>query len=125
MKTAVYAQHFDHAAWINKLKFYRDEITILTKRLEEISSKNNRKDVLALVDHFQNQFLIQENNINNILHLIKRDEKKLTLEMAAHPVAVDHKKKDDHFKEREDVETFEKSFNDLRTEFKTFAAKWM
>lgn len=125
MKTAMYAQHFDHAAWINKLKFYRDEIVILEKQLEEISSKNNRKDVLAMVDHFQNQFLIQKNNINNILHVVKRDEKKLILEIAGNPVAVDHRETDDHSKERDQVQTFEKTFNELRAEFKGFAAKWM
>ena len=30
-----------------------------------------------------------------------------------------------HNEEKNQVEVFEKNFNDLRAEFKTFAAKWM
>jgi glycyl-tRNA synthetase len=56
------------------MKFYTDEITILKNRLGEIASKNNQKDVLAQVEHFQNQLIIQKNNIDEISHIINVDE---------------------------------------------------
>ena len=64
MKTGekIYTQHADHTEWLSKMKFYTDEITILKNRLGEIASKNNQKDVLAQVEHFQNQLIIQKNS---------------------------------------------------------------
>ncbi len=67
----IYTQHADHTEWLSKLKFYTDEISILKGRLEEIASKNNQQNVLAQVEHFQNQLIVQKNNIDEISHTIK------------------------------------------------------
>ena len=121
----IYTQHAEHNEWLSKLKFYEDEISILKNRLGEIVSKNNQKEVLALVEHFQNQLIVQQNNIDEISHTIKVDEDALENEVIKNPVAVDHRHVEYHSGEKEAVESFEKNFNDLRSEFKTFAAKWM
>jgi hypothetical protein len=105
--------------WMSKLKFYTDEISILKGRLEEIASKNNQQDVLAQVEHFQNQLIVQKNNIDEISHTIKLDESAIEKEVNKNPVAVDHREMPSHAGEKE---AFEKNFNELRAEFKTFAA---
>lgn len=127
MKTGekIYTQHADHTEWLSKMKFYTDEITILKTRLGEIASKNNQKDVLAQVEHFQNQLIIQKNNIDEISHIINVDEDLIKKEVEKNPVAIDHREMPSHNEEKNQVEVFEKNFNDLRAEFKTFAAKWM
>ena len=68
MKTGekIYTQHADHTEWLSKMKFYTDEISILKNRLGEIASKNSDKEVLAQVEHFQNQLIIQRNNIDEV-----------------------------------------------------------
>jgi hypothetical protein len=121
----IYTQHADHTEWMNKLKFYTDEISIMKGRLEEIASKNSHQEVLAQVEHFQNQFIVQKNNIDEISHVIKLDEKVIEKEINKNPVAVDHREMPSHSAEKESMDSFEKNFNELRTEFKTFAAKWM
>ncbi|MBK6985513.1 MAG: hypothetical protein IPH32_12505 [Bacteroidetes bacterium] len=121
----IYTQHADHTEWMSKLKFYTDEISILQGRLGEIASKNNQQDVLAQVEHFQNQLIVQKNNIDEISHTIKLDESAIEKEVNKNPVAVDHREMPSHSKEKEAVDAFEKNFNELRAEFKTFAAKWM
>ncbi len=127
MKTGekLYTQHAEHTEWMNKLKFYADEIILMKGRLEEITSKNNQADVLANVEHFQNQFIIQKNNIDELSHTIKVDEGALEKEVNKNPVAVDHREMPSHAGEKEAIDAFEKNFNELRAEFKTFAAKWM
>lgn len=127
MKTGekLYTQHADHTEWISKLKFYVDEITVMKGRLGEIASKNNQSDVLAQVEHFQNQLIVQKNNIDELAHNIKIDENTLEKEVNKNPVAVDHREMPSHSNEKEAVDAFEKNFNELRAEFKTFAAKWM
>lgn len=121
----IYTQHADHTEWLSKLKFYTDEISILKGRLEEITSKNNQQNVLAQVEHFQNQLIVQKNNIDEISHTIKLDESAIEKEVNKNPVAVDHREMPSHSKQKEAVDAFEKNFNELRTEFKIFAAKWM
>jgi hypothetical protein len=127
MKTGekIYTQHADHTEWLSKLKFYTDEISIMKGRLGEIASKNNQQDVLVQVEHFQNQLIVQKNNIDELAHTIKVDENSLEKEVNKNPVAVDHREMPSHSKEKEAVDAFEKNFNELRAEFKTFAAKWM
>lgn len=127
MKTGekIYTQHAEHNDWMSKLKFYTDEISILKGRLEELVSKNNHKDVLTKVEHFQNQLIIQKNNIDEIMHVIKLDEVVLETEIDKNPIAVDHRSMPAHTDEKEMVDSFEKNFNELRAEFKTFAAEWM
>jgi len=127
MKTTetIYKQHAENTEWANKLLFYKDEISILKNRLAEIASKNSGKEVLAQVEHFQNQFIIQRNTIDEIMHVIKINEEELQKEIDSNPVAVDHRKTIYHAKEKDLVESFEKNFNEIRTEFKLFLAKWM
>jgi len=125
MKTTLYSQHQEHTVWLNKLSFYADDMAIMQKRIEEIAKKNTVKEVLAKVDHFQNQLLIQQKNISDIKHHIQKDEKQLTGNVLKNETAVDHRKTEDHAGERADVKAFEDNFNQLRKELNHFAAQWM
>jgi hypothetical protein len=122
---SVYKQHEENTEWMNKLNFYKDEIRIMNGRLEEIASKNSSKDALADVERFQNQLIIQRNNIDNISHEVKMNEEALIAEIKTNPTAVDHRKVENHNKEKDLVDSFEKNINNLRDDFNRFSAKWM
>jgi hypothetical protein len=122
---SIYKQHEENTEWISKLNFYKDEIKIMTGRLEEIASKNSGDDALAEVERFQNQLIIQRNNIDNIAHEVKLNEEALIEAVKSNPIAVDHRKVEYHAKEKDLVDSFEKNFNDLREDFNRFSAKWM
>ena len=117
--------HHEHTEWINKLNFYKDDLIVFNNRLSEIAAKNTKNDILAEVERFQNQFIIQNNNIDQIKHIINLDEDKIKKEVTKNPVEVDHRKVEDHAGERDLVDTFEKNFNEIRADFNKFAAKWM
>ena len=125
MKTTIYSQHQEHTVWLNKLSFYADDIAIMQSRIDEIAKKNNAKEVLMQIEHFQNQLLIQRKTISDIKHHIEKDEKILQANIAKNQTAVDHRKVEDHADEREDVKIFENNFNTLRKELNHFAAQWM
>jgi ActR/RegA family two-component response regulator len=127
MKTEekIYTQHAENSEWMNKLKFYKDEISILGNRLGEIASKNNHAEVLTQVEHFQNQFIIQKNNIDEIAHAIGQHEKALEKEIEKNPTAIEHRKFEFHDRQKEQVTSFEKNFSTIRSEFNQFSAKWM
>lgn len=121
----IYKQHEENVEWSNKLDFYKDEIKILQNRLEEIAAKNNHKDVLALVEQFQNRLIIHRNTIDEIQHKVNISEDKLQDEITKNPVATDHRKVEYHQTEKEEIQIFEKVFNELREEFNRFVSKWM
>lgn len=122
---SIYKQHEENTEWLKKLDFYKDEISILKGRLEELATKNNAQEVLAEVERFQNQFIIQRNNIDEIAHKVREHEQSLLDEIKSNPVAVDHRKVEYHAVEQDMVNSFEKVFNEVREDFNKFSSKWM
>ena len=56
----IYQLHEEHKTWLNKLLFYKDELSIMANRISEVAKKNTSNEVLALVEKFQNQLIIQK-----------------------------------------------------------------
>ncbi len=125
MKTSIYSQHYEHTEWLNVLSFYNDDIKIMKKRIEEIVQKNTAQDIMAQVEHFQNQIIIQQNHVDDMRKHIEKDEKFLVATVNDNIVAVDHRKVEDHSDERHDIATFEKNFEELRKSLNRFLAKCM
>lgn len=126
MDTAkIYAQHEENVDFLKRLEFYKEEIKILSGRLEEVASKNSAADCLVLVERFQNQLIVQRNNIDEIRHEVKQDENRLEAEINENETAVDRRSLPYHEREAELMAGFEKNFNDLRQDMKEFFSKWM
>nr|WP_314895682.1 hypothetical protein [uncultured Flavobacterium sp.] len=124
-KKTIYQLHEEHKTWLNKLLFYKDELKIMDNRILEVAKKNTSKEVRSLADHFNNQLIIQKEQIDILNHDIKSHE--LYLEAAAldNPNGIDNEKFSDHKKHRESIATFEKLFKDLREDLIDFLSKWM
>jgi hypothetical protein len=58
-KKLIYDLHEEHLQWINKMLFYKDEMKVMQNRLSEVARKNTDREVQALVEHFQNQLIVQ------------------------------------------------------------------
>jgi predicted nuclease with TOPRIM domain len=124
-KSFIYDQHLENQDWLKRLDFYKEELNILKERLQEVTSKNTNADFLKSVEHFQNQFLIQRNHVDELAHQIKANENALVKEIEHNPVAVDHRKVESHDAETDFMTFFEKNFAELRAQFNVFLAKWM
>ncbi len=124
-KKYIYDLHAEHREWLNKIAFYKDEIKIMRNRLEEVAAKNNSKEVLALVEHFQNQLIVQMEQNDILRHNVKEYENVIETHLNKNETAADHTKWNDHTNMRDQVDTYEKIFNDLRKELISFIAKWM
>ena len=125
MKTNILSQHAEHTKWLSEIAFYKDEIKVMQKRIEEVSSKNTAKEVAVQIEHFQNQLLIQDGNASKIIHHINHDENVIQNSIKENPIASDHRLAEDHTEERQMVESFEKHFKELKTELNAFLSKWM
>jgi hypothetical protein len=124
-KTFIFDQHAENQDWLKRLDFYKEELLIVNERLGELTRKNNDSNFLKEVEHFQNQFVIQRNSIDELGHNIRSNENQLIQEINQNPVAVDHRKVETHEAEAEFMGYFEKNFANLRAEFNQFASKWM
>lgn len=107
------------------LAFYKQELAILQERLQEIGADNTAQEVQEKVEHFQNQFLIHGNYLDELKHDIHANDQAIeadllsTEDLVSEPVADEHKNIHDRYVNEEKI------FNDLRHEFNAFAAEWM
>lgn len=108
--------HTEHMLWLNALAFYKEEIGILEKRLEHVAKRNTQREVLAELEHFQNQYIREREVIDELRHDVKQHENVLEKEVKDHPIAVDHRLFVDHTDLRERMETFERLYKDLKKE---------
>ena len=69
--------HHEHREWLEKLQFYKKELKIMQNLLVEIASKNNHIEILKAIEHFQNNLIIQNEQIDILLHEIKLHEQKI------------------------------------------------
>jgi len=117
--------HLQHTEWKNTLLFYVDDVKTIEHRLQEVLSKNNDKEVLAMAEHFQNQLILQKNRAAEILHSIKESLNRIEAEVNNHPVATDHRKMELNSKFRDEVADYANHFNQFRHEAIRFFSKWM
>lgn len=115
----------EHSDWIRSIDFYKQEIEILKKRLSEVSIKYSKQEVRAEVEHFQNQFIVQRNNLDELRHAIgehvnhmQQDTEKMAQHLSNVTLA-------EHDQRREDLVSLEKVINELRHEFNRFLSRYM
>lgn len=117
--------HFEHRVWMSNMKFYRDELTIFEHRLEELVQRNTKIEVTSQIEHFQNQFIRQREVADEIISKCKDHDKFLANQAKNHPIAIDHVLFADHTKLRDEAQTFDKLYFELKHEFMDFLRKWM
>jgi hypothetical protein len=118
----IQSQHFEHTVWMNQLKFYADEVKIYELQLEKLVGKNIR-EMLPRLEHFQNNFIRQKEVLDTLMHEIKLHEHQL-----ANAISNDQELSEasqiSHEKYREEVEVFQKIYNELKADFLKFWRKW-
>jgi hypothetical protein len=118
--------HMEYQLWTRELIFYKEEIKIFEDHLSAILKRNNKNDVPAQVEHFQNQFILQKEVIDYLKHDLHVSERQLAAcvyEMSAD--GIDNIKMDNHETLRQRMITFRKIYRELKTEFRRFEMRWM
>lgn len=117
--------HFEHRLWMNELNFAKDEMISLTKRLEEVVSKNTDKEFEYMADSLQNRLIRQKEVVGELRHAIKTHESSLAHYAEDHPIAIDHVYFADHQGLRNQMARFATLYAPFKAEFMNFIAKWM
>ena len=117
--------HFEHVVWMKNMQFYYDEVRVFENRLEELVSRNTKTEVTSQIEHFQNQFIGQKEVAQELISKCKDHDKFLANQAKDHPIAIDHVLFADHTKLRDEMETYDKIYRELKTEYLSFLRKWM
>lgn len=114
-----------HTNTLNSLAFYEQEIDVLKKTLEEIASKNTGQEVSEGIEHFQNQFIIHQEKIDELKHAFHSNLHTLEVQLLETTAYAEEDSLEVNEKLYDQYLTEEKLLNELRHEFLRFAAKWM
>lgn len=115
----------DHQKWLQAIDFYKTEFDILQKRLAEVISKNTSHEALEGVEHFQNQFIVQRNNIDELRHSINEHVHQVILDTEKYADKIEEERMAEHEKLKDEFTVFEKVVKELRQEFNEYLTKWM
>ncbi|SEP41589.1 hypothetical protein SAMN05428947_115108 [Mucilaginibacter sp. OK283] len=107
------------------ISFYKQELGIMQERLQEIAADNTAREVQEKVEHFQNQFLIHGNYLDELKHDIHGNDQDIEAELLRTGTTVSESVATEHTRIHERYLNEERMFNDLRHEFNRLAAKWM
>lgn len=117
--------HFEHQLWLSEARFYTDELTVYQKRLEEVASKNSDSEFKIQIEHFQNQFIIQKEQLDILSHEAVIHEQWLANYAKENPVAIDRHLFADHQATHAKINTFKEIYAELKGEFNRFVADRM
>jgi len=117
--------HFEHKQWLNELLFWQDEIKTYKNRLGEVVSRWTDKEVLSQSEHFQNQFILHNEKLDELIHDINKHESGLSKYAKEHPVAIDHVHFDDHGGLRDRMDRQREIYTGMKKEFFDFLRKTM
>ncbi|WP_341227448.1 hypothetical protein [uncultured Arcticibacterium sp.] len=115
--------HKDHKTWQEELAFYSNNLISLRNRLSEVSIQNTNHDLKKAVEQFQNQFIIQKEQIDILNHDIQISEDAIEANIKANPVASDHRKMSEKTDLADRMETFKKLFVEMKETFNDFVGK--
>jgi len=107
------------------LVFYKEEIKILQHRLEEVASKNNSFEARQGIEHFQNQFVLHNNNIDELKHKVNLLIEEMSNDALHHEGRIEKERLIEEISLKEEYNILEKMIKEMRHEFNLFLSKWM
>jgi len=110
----------EYMTWKRTLEFFKQENAFLKTRLSEVVDRNTDKEFLALAEHFQNQFIIKDEFIDELKHDINEMDANIKNGANMAKVTPDRKMDIKQNKLRNEVEYLEKNFIELKNEFNKY-----
>jgi hypothetical protein len=117
--------HFEHKQWRRELLFWEDELKSLRNRLNELVMRWTDKEVLAQLEHYQNQFIIQENAINELDDHINLHETNISEHFKKGEDVLDLQMIKQHMEFRNQMDTQRNLYSELKSNFFRFLSKYM
>jgi hypothetical protein len=112
--------HHENMTWVRSLDFFKQENNFLKNRLSEVVDITSDKMFLAQAEHFQNQFIIKDEFVDELKHDVNEQEKMLMEKYIKTGNGIDEPIIRRQKNIREQMEYLEKDFTNLRNEFNNY-----
>lgn len=112
--------HHENMTWVRSLDFFKQENNFLKNRLSEVVDVTSDKTFLAQAEHFQNQFIIKDEFVDELKHDVNEQEKMLMEKYIKTGNGIDEPAIRRQKNIREQMEYLEKDFTNLRNEFNNY-----
>lgn len=117
--------HFEHNNWQRELDFWEDELKSFHLRLEELVNRWTNHTVLAEIEKFQNEFMIQEKEIDAVRNQIQMHEQNMAEHYKKNEDVLNKMFVSQHIDLRSVLENERNLYNNLKKDFFQFVAKYM
>lgn len=111
------------SSWREQLRSYRNEMGQLRDQLQLMASKQKDKEVLTEVEHYHNQFYIQQINIHDLKQAIKNHDRKLQSELTAADGHFSEETLHEHEDLHSQFESLISTLTELKNDFNNFITK--
>lgn len=105
--------------WKTEVNTVREDLQMMRERLAQLAFSKTNATIMAQVEHFQNRFIRQAEVADEMYHDLKQSAKKISANGQLH-VIHDDRPVDDYDTLQERMETFQKLFEELKTDFNHF-----
>ncbi len=113
----------EHAEWLSELSFHKDELAIFKKQLTDVAGKNTVIEIMKMVEHFENQFLVRGENIDILRHDINEHVNTIAKGLQQKTNQVIREEASHHKTLKDSYNTESKLFADVKLEFTKFLSK--
>jgi hypothetical protein len=117
--------HFEHVQWKRELVFWDDELKSFKNRLSELVTRWTDKDVLAQLEHYQNEFILHGGVIDDMVEAINKHEMTISEHSEENHESMSIYMVKNHLEFRDKMETQRQIYADLKKEFFRFLSKYM
>ena len=117
--------HFEHVQWKRELAFWEDELKSFNNRLSELITRWTDKDVLAQLEHYQNEFILHGGVIEDLQESIEEHEERIAGQSITGEDAIDVQLAKQHVEFRNKMETQREIYAELKKQFFRFLEKYM
>jgi uncharacterized coiled-coil DUF342 family protein len=120
-KTSFTQAHQENQVWAKELTFYRGELMVFEKHLEEQLTSNTSMQESERADHFRNQFVRYREQAATLEGEIAAAEQKMAIYARSNEAMdMDQVNVADHAAFRSKIESFKASFEQLKQEYRDF-----
>jgi len=119
VKTLIAEQfHHENKTWIRLLDFFKEENSFMKNRLSVVLDNSMDKSFLALAEQFQNKFILKDEYIDELRHDVKKQDGQLS--KVQQEESIDDGLSKNQGKLRNEMDYFEKDFNNLKSDFNKY-----
>ena len=114
--------HHENMTWLRSIDFFKQENSFLKNRLAEVVDGTTDRGFLAQAEHFQNQFIIKDEFLDELRHDVNEQERDLSFRFRHQSFSPDIIMRDRQQQLRSQMQYLEKEFTSLRYEFNSYLA---